>query len=413
ETTEEGRSEEADPADPADPQVPPAVDVSSTAITAEQPVGEGPVVVEREVDIVTEEAVAVDAPEGAYASRSVLAEDVEPTASLFSSDDFALSLGGLTQVHFAPLVGEDALLANGDAASEAGFRIRRARVGFEGALGDDFGIYLGLNLIGVDSADGVVSDAKIAWSPAKELLLSVGSGKVAYSRAALESSRRLPLVERAYAVNAITPGRRLGVTAEGAVWEDRIAYLVGVMNGTRGFALGNQFGGVLYAGRLEFNVWGHPDSRDPWADGIALGGGALYDNGPSAATLAWSGDLVLAYEGARLVGEVLCDTTDPDDTPAPAATVADTVDRCGGYVELAYTLPVWKAHKIQPAVRGELFDDNTALDDAGDLIAIGGGINGYLIDPYVRLQLHYLARIEREGVERKNDTLVMVVQGTF
>ena len=26
---------------------------------------------------------------------------------------------------------------------------------------------------------------------------------------------------------------------------------------------------------------------------------------------------------------------------------------------------------------------------------------------------HYLARIEREGVERKNDTLVMVVQGTF
>ncbi len=345
-------------------------------------------------------------------SGAVLGEDVEPTMAAVKTEGFELNIGGLTQVHLG-YAGDDALIDNGDVASETGFRIRRARIGFSANFDYGLGVFITLNLLQADRNDGILSDAKLVWAIAPELRLSMGSGKVPFSAASLASSSRLPLIERPLSVGAIAPGRRLGVTAEGAALDGLLAYFAGVSNGTDGFRFGNQFGGFLAGARVEVRPWGNPTLRDPWQDGVKVGGGVIYEDAPAINRFAWSADVTAAMAGARLSFEVLCDTSTPDDAPDTPPSVADTIDRCGGYVEAAYTLPFYKEFMIQPVVRGELFDDDRSLDNAGDVMLIGGGVNAQLLERYIRAQLIYMARIEQHGTERSNDTLTFNLQGSF
>jgi len=164
---------------------------------------------------------------------------------------------------------------------------------------------------------------------------------------------------------------------------------------------------------LEVRPWGRPDVRHPEQDGIAVGGGAFYENGPATNGFAWSADLLFAIFRAFLKVEGMCETRTPDEAPLVAPGIADELTRCGGYAEAGYTLPFLPWLPIQPVLRAEIYDDNTAVDDAGDALLIGGGVNVQVLDPYARVQLHYLARRERYGEERDNDSLVLVMQGTF
>jgi hypothetical protein len=350
--------------------------------------------------------------EAAGDETAIIQEDVQPTLTLLDTEALRVRLGGLLQVQAALYAGENALIENGDPASNAGFRIRRARIGVDARFAFDLGLFLTLDLLGT-GPDGVISDAKLTWTPHTALRLEVGSGKVPFSYAALRSSRALDLIDRPLSVQTIAPDRRLGVTLGGSVWEDRIGYMVAVMNGTEGFRLGNRFGGIMFGGRLEVRPLGAFDVTDPDASGILVGGGILYDDGPATHTLAWSADATAAFFRARLSVEVLCDRIAPDDSPVTSPGVADSIDRCGGYVEATYALPLGIPVILSPAVRAELFDDDMALDDAGDVLLIGGGINALFIDPYIRAQLHYLARLERYGSAQRNDTLVLMLQGAF
>lgn len=395
---EEQRRAEEEAATP--PQVPPA--------ESPQPDLEE---VQEENDVLADEIQGTAAAEAGQ-SGAVLGEDVEPTMAAVRTEGFELNIGGLTQVHLS-YAGDDALIANGDIASETGFRIRRARIGFSANFDYGLGVFLTLNLLQADNDDGILSDAKFVWAIAPELRLSMGSGKVPFSRASLDSSSRLPLIDRPLAVNEIAPGRRLGITAEGAAFDGILAYFAGISNGTDGFRFGNQFGGFLAGARLEVRPFGNPNLRNPWEDGVMVGGGAIYEDAPASNRFAWSADVTAALAGARMSFEVLCDTTTPDDAPDVPPSVADTIDRCGGYLEAAYTLPFYREFMIQPVVRGELYDDDRLLDNAGDVILIGGGVNAQLLERYVRAQLIYMARVERHGTERSNDTLTFNLQGTF
>ncbi|MCA9602673.1 MAG: porin [Polyangiales bacterium] len=402
-------AEEAPAAAPA-PEIvpPPAPSTEPTQVVITAPVTPEPA---------PAEPAAADAQserKGWSRGGAILQEDVEPSVTALHAKNLDVRLGALTQIQFAPYVGEDALIANGDAASEVGFRVRRARLGVEADFGWNLGAFLNLDLLANSSTDGIVSDAKVTWSPVDEARFSVGSGKVPFSRGALLSSRRIGTIERALAVGAITPARRLGFTVEGAVLDGHIAYIGALMNGTDGFGVGNQFGGVLYGGRIELSPFDRPDARDPNASGVSVGGGLLYDDGPGTNTVAWSADIYGALWGSYLTVEVLCNKTTPDDAPLVAPGVADSVRRCGGYVEGGYTLP-WRPADmaIQPAVRAEIYDDDRSLKNAGDVIMITAGVNVDVLDPYVRAQLNYVARRERYGQGRANDLVVLSLQGSF
>lgn len=351
------------------------------------------------------------APFGPLSDQSLIREDLDPSVKLLESDKLELRFGSFLQVHTAFFTGEEALVSNGDAASEPGFRLRRARIGLEGRLGQRAGIFLNINLLENDPEVGTVADAKLTYSFAPWLGLALGTSKVAFSRGALLSAKSLVGIERPRSVGEIAPSRRLGLTAEGSVLGGKLAYVGSLMNGTEGFTPGNQFGGYLGAARIEVTPWGNPDTTKAGATGFGAGFSAVHDQGPSAARDAVSVDLVAAFNGASVLLEGLCDRA----RPTPVGTVPGgplaTTDRCGAYAETGYAFLV-RELPLQLTLRAEVFDDNRRLSDAGDQLLVSGGVNVQPV-PYMRVQLQYFRRDERAGIERPNDVLVASVQGAF
>lgn len=343
--------------------------------------------------------------------ESLVESDVQPTLSVVRTDDVEVRVGGFVQVHAAPYVGDDSLVENGDPATRAGFRLRRSRVGFEGRFKQPLRIELVIDLLEADEDEGSVSDAKLHYDWREELRFSLGVGKVAFSRGSLESSRRLPVIERPLVITEIAPDRRLGANVEGSVMDGHLVYVAGLANGSEGFADGNEYGGFLAGGRVQYFVLGEPKGLDV-ADGVAVGASGYYEDAPATNGFALSADVTANMANATLVVEGLCDTRKPDDSPDVAPTIADEITRCGGYVTGLYDIPGMPL-PLEPAVRVELVDDNTDVDDAGDAWQVSGGLNSMLIDPNLRAQLHYTSRIERNGPNRSNDSLVLALTGVF
>jgi hypothetical protein len=343
-------------------------------------------------------------------SGSLIEEDVVPTLSVVSNQDLEVRVGGLVQVHAVPYVGDDALVENGDPATRPGFRLRRSRIGFEGRLfREPLRIQLVIDLLEDQEDVGSVSDAKIVYDYTPQLRFALGAGKVPFARGSLESSRHLASIERPLSVSLIAPDRRLGATVEGEVLDSRLAYLVGFLNGTEGFADGNEFGGFLSGGRLQYTVLGQPRGLSV-EEGVAVGVSGYYEDAPATNGFALAADVLVAFSGASLTIEGLCDTRKPDDSPEVAPTIADEITRCGAYATVLYQLPNLP---LEPAARVEMVDDNRDLEDAGDAWLASIGVNSEVLDPYLRAQLHYISRIERHGPARANESIVLSVTGSF
>lgn len=336
--------------------------------------------------------------------RSIIGEDVNPTVEVLHTANVELKVGGLVQIHLVPWAGEDALIENGDVATRAGFRLRRVRFGFESLFAKKLGLVLTINPLDSDQdQDGTISDAKLTYDVGQWGRLAFGAGKVPFARGSLVSSRRLASIERPLSVTKLTPARRLGITAEGRAWDQRIAYLAGVMNATEGFGLGNQFGGLLGGGRVEIA---------PLGEILSIGGSGLFEEGPAVRTLALSADVLATYEGFSMLLEGLCDRKTPIDAPLVSPGVAANVERCGAYAELGY-LSTTLGPSAQVVVRAELFDDNRALEDTGDVALLSAGVNVDLFEELARVQLHYVGRFEMHGGRRDNDAVVLALQGGF
>ena len=342
-------------------------------------------------------------------------QDVEPTVPVLHTDNVDLRVGGLVQLHLAPYVGDDSLVQNGDPATRAGFRVRRARFGFEALFSKGLGMLIAVNPLETDEDIGVISNAMITYQAHPAVFVSAGTVKVPFARGSLESSRRLLSIERALSVQAIAPVSRLGVTLEGRVLDGRIGYIAGYLNGTEGYSHGNEYGGFLTGARLEVAAFGDADVMKRDATGVTIGGGGLYADEPATKGYAWSADVVASAMGAGLRVEALCDKKEPQDAPVPSPAVPDAIRRCGMYGELSYVLPevTPKLPVIQPAVRVDFYDDNRNLEDAGDVMVISGGLNADLAGGEGRFQLMYLARRERHGIQRANDGIYASLQGAF
>lgn len=332
---------------------------------------------------------------------AVVHDDVDPRLVVYSADGVKLALGGLLQLHLSPYVGDDALIADDDPAGRAGFRLRRARFGFDASFPADLRFLLVLNALETDPDVGTISEARFSWSPRPWFRLWAGADKVPFSRGELASSKDLSSIERPLTVRTLVPQRRLGLGLEGSVLDDTLAYVAGVMNATEGYEKGNQFSGLLYVARLQYTLRG--------AFELSVGAGGIFEDGPATNVLAGSADLRAQMRGASLLVEAICDKTTPDDSPMTSPDVPDEIKRCGGYAEGGYELD-W--HHLQGLVRLEWIDDNTALDDAGDAWLLSVGANVRPAD-HLRAQLFYLGRYERKSAERANDAVVLALQGDF
>lgn len=341
---------------------------------------------------------------------SLVEEDVAPTLTVFQRGTVELRMGGLLQMHFAPYVGPDSLLSNDDLATRAGFLLRRTRLGVAGNFGPVLALRLVINPLESDPDVGTIADAEITAHVAPWLRVSMGTDKVPFTRGNLESSSALLGIERPLSVGTIVPDRRLGVTVEGEVLGERLAYAAAFMNGTEGYELGNQYGGYLYALRVEGAVMGKPNLARIDQDGIAVGISGIFEDGPATTRMGGSADILVVHKRAGVKLEALCDRSAPKDDPIIAPGVPAAVERCGAYAELSYTLATkWSP---QPVVRVEHFDDHRGIDDAGDLLLVAIGANARM-GAHARAQLHYLMRIERESVERANNALILGIQGGF
>ena len=147
---------------------------------------------------------------------SYIPHDLDPSLEVFRGGDRWLSLGASSQIWTLPFIQDEALVANGDPANEVGFRLRRVRLGAQGGLAENVTFNLTLNPLGSD--DKLVHNVRMTWHAHDAAAISLGTGKVPYSRTATESSSSLHFYDRPVGTGEMTIGHRLGLTVEGSLW---------------------------------------------------------------------------------------------------------------------------------------------------------------------------------------------------
>jgi hypothetical protein len=319
----------------------------------------------------------------------------------------SFGLGASIQVMAIPLLGEDSLVSNGDPANAEGFRLRRARLGVQGMWAENLGMELVLDAL--DGEEGVHT-AKVNWKIHDALRLALGTGKVPYARMAMDSSSRLRFVDRPVGTGELTPGHRLGFTLEGRCLDGALNYIAGVYNGSEGLGLGNPNEGILYGGRLETAPLGAPADLFPTEWRVVLGGGAIYEDGPTTNTLAYSGDIHIEGPWFRVRGEYLWDARTPEKEPTlPAGSVAETENE----VILAEAAVFVWPESVEIAVRWERVDINKDTELFGDQQILTGGVNWYVRGHHLKVQAHYLHRDELGAIELDNDAVILSVLGAL
>ncbi|MFT7580108.1 MAG: hypothetical protein ACI9MR_001775 [Myxococcota bacterium] len=339
---------------------------------------------------------------------------------LLDGGDAQVSLIGLLQGQVAPFVGADALLDNGDVAEREGFRLRRARLGFAGVAYGLFDFELSMQA----TPDGVdLLDAWASYRGFTSLELGFGVRKVPYSRFAMVGRGDGALADRPLAVQGMAPLRQLGLTVSGDIGGGLLGFSVGAYNGftrSESFAQGylenngldgNRFSNLAYVGRLDLSPFGPVGKGladiDKESFRAALGGSFYFDDGASIQTLGFEVDLLIKISGLHFAAEFLYDSAEPTDDPVADPAIAAETTRIGTVVELGYMI---LASELGVTVRGELIDDNTDVDNAGDQLIVAGGVQYYLRRHHVKAALEYSHRTERNGVSLDNDALFLQLQ---
>jgi len=292
----------------------------------------------------------------------------------------------------------------GDPEDDPGFKLRRARLGFEGAEGPlHYGIVVGMGtapdgMTGEDDNVRVV-DAYGGWQVHSHLALRAGVQKVPFGREQLLSASELTFQERSVASNHLTPGRELGVVATGG--SAGLAVSMGAFNGN-GSLLGDDNAGVLLATRASFSGGdGATDRTFGHVDGMAwsVGANALYDADVSTNEVGLGADLLVRAGDLSLLVEGLSLTLSPSNTELANPAVLGETKRLGATLQLGYTVGDW-----EPAVRAEWFDEDTEAEDNGDLLHVVAGVTGHFLEDAVRAGAGFVHRQELGGKSIANDT---------
>lgn len=369
----------------------------------------------------------------AWADETAASEADQPCAckaiseaTTLQSGDFSLQLHSRLQV-WGGWVGDDALLTNGDKMQEYGFRLRRARFGFDGDLTKQISYGVTLDLFDQERTGGPLYEAFLAYETCPYATIVAGMTKYPYSKAELMSSASLAHLDRSVGTFAMSPAQTVGVAIESKPWGEHLSILVGVYNGLQrarsfhegyesvGVSTGNRFERLSFAGRVDLEPLepvgkAEADLKKEASFRFGVGGGGFFNDGSSIRTWGASGYVHLKAWGVHLFSEVLLDNSQPRTQPTSTSTIKAEVDRLSlqaslGYMILAKTLGV--------SARVELLDDNRDRDDEGDELIVAGTLSWYVAGNFFKTFVEYQHRQERHGQALDNDHAIAGVQLAF
>ena len=188
----------------------------------------------------------------------------------------------------------------------------------------------------------------------------------------------------------------------------------GVFNGNNNI-LGDDNYGLLYAGRLEFGRGQQYISFDPKGGthgGLALN--AMYNDDVATSELKLSADGTLLIGPINIMGEYTFNQASSPPIPRwlpPTSSMRRTSG--AAYVQVSGLIKTGNVGHLELGVRGEIFDDNTKLDDNGDLAIVYVGATWRDPLPSVDLGIGYIHREELHGTTVPNDTVRVWTQVRF
>ena len=353
----------------------------------------------------------------------------------FETDGFSADFHTRVQV-WGGWVDEQALLENGDRMQDPGFRLRRARFGVDGEFLDDFGYRLELDLFDQERTGGPLYEATIDWEPCDYFGMSVGFDKMPVVQSDIQSSARLPHLDRPMGTYLLSPPSSLGMTVHVHPWLDHMTVTLGVYNGLRrlssnlhegyepvGITKGNRLEGLAVAGRLDIvplnkigknleDLCGCKKFRMAAGVGGFLNNwGELSLNDGTYQTAGVSAYLHAKIIGFHFFGEYSREWVEPQQqptTPVPVGEVSS--ERFVANASLGYVIsPI----NLGLAVRGEFIDAQTDVDDEGDEWLVSGTITYYILGEFLKAQIEYIHREELHGQKIKNDAAIAGLQLFF
>lgn len=303
----------------------------------------------------------------------------------------------------------------GDPEDDMGFKVRRARVGFEGD--NDrlrYGVVVGtsapfdaVSAQGSSSAGGAVSvvDAYGGYSPMKGAWVNAGLFRVPVGREHLISAAELTFEEHSVATEWMTPGRDAGLVLDGSFGPGRVR--IGAFNGN-GSIISDDNSGKLLCARVEASVGPGGTYRTfGTVDNFTLGVGVdgFLDDDVATRTMNAGADVIVRTGGLALLAEGRFASVTPTSTDIAEPEVWEPTKRLGVTAQLGYTMKHW-----EPAARFSMFDDDMSVDDNGDVANVTAGVTWHGLDDAVRMGGGYVLRLEQGGQSMRNDSARLWMQ---
>lgn len=296
----------------------------------------------------------------------------------------------------------------GDPEDDSGFKLRRVRVGIEGRSDN---VKYGITVGGGAPYDGVAAaqgsefniglvDTYGGYSPTDGLWLTAGLQKVPVSREALMASSQLVLTDRSPSTHWLTPGRDVGAVVDHR-WKN-VRTRIGAFNGG-GDLTGDADEGKLVAGRVEWKTGEGAVYRTHGSvEGLTIGVAADASINTEAAltTQAVGADFIVRTGGLAMLAEARMVTASPNDELDLVPGVFADTTRQGFMAQVGYTVA-----QLEPVVRYSFLDDNTDLENAGDVAELMSGVTWHGARDAIRAGLGYALRVERGPNTRSNDTV--------
>ena len=373
---------------------------------------------------------APDPPDPAPSKANPFADIPPPPLAFDLPGDFRLVLQGRIQVR-ATLFDMDEPESNdpvvyGDPNLREGFSIRRARIGVAGSWKGFLNFELNggwdnrYDATGHSPAGGLMlRDAWFGLTPVAAFGFELGQGHVPFGRQPVTSSAELVLPERSMAAALMSPDREPGLVIRGALGPkeaskalpvDGFKYAISITNGATGFQ-GDPDPKPRLAGRVQldlFSSWHDVESGyDQPGFGLSLGGSGYHNWALEANTLAFAADFGVRIWRVTLQGELMYAKATPTFDIEGIPELLSERQALGWYVQASVVVvPDW----LEIAGRVEGYDDNRALNDAGDRLDIWGGVTLPLLDGRLKTQFFYVHRSELDAHKTPNDTLMLQVQ---
>jgi hypothetical protein len=314
----------------------------------------------------------------------------------------------------------------GDPDHRSGFSIRRARFGLGAGLGSlaKMRITAGwqdrYDALEIRPTGPELVEASFSFTPFHFIGLTAGYTRMPFGRQEANSSMDLAFFERSMMAEQMSPAREPGVVIGGSIGpkgsavmpEEAFTYEIGLSNGHSDFT-GDLDPEPRISARLQVNLfdkWTERESRFPSASpgALSIGGGVTHNRALQANTTTIGADLGVQVWRVKLQGEFAWSKAEPTFDIEGIPELLATRVSMGWYAQVVFAVvPDW----FEVAVRVDGYDDNLALDDAGNRLDVTGGVNLLVLKGRLKVQLDYIHREELvDAAKTANDSLIMVLQ---